>query len=255
MHHDVSDAHLAERAIRSLRAELLGRDERAWRGVTLPRLVIVADEPSAVATEHPQFIPSLLEITADGQRLGVHLIAATQHPSLVLDLAGALEFGLRFALRMSDGRESDALIGTRGATNVPLRTPGRGLVHVGDGEPVEFQAALVSASSSPGGGHDLELRPYVIGRELSPMELRVMRESNGAAVGPGRSIQNDLSRLVDGISAASVAVDQARTRRLCQDPLPAVVTPRHLTTELPGDGVPYALVDLPDEQRRQVRWW
>ena len=116
MHHDVSDAHLAERAMRSLRAELLGRDERAWRGVALPRLVIVVDEPAAVATEHPQLVSSLLEIAADGQRLGIHLIVATEHPSLLLDFANAPAIGLRVALRLSDERESTALIGTGSAT-------------------------------------------------------------------------------------------------------------------------------------------
>ena len=262
MHHDVSDAHLAERALRSLRAELLGRDERAWRGVTLPRLVIVVDEPAAVATEHPQLVSSLLEIAADGQRLGIHLIVATEHPSLLLDFANAPAIGLRVALRLSDERESTALIGTGSATSVPRRTPGRGLIRVGDTEPVEFQAAMVSASSSPSGGHDLELRPYVIGRELTPMELRVMRETNGN-VGGGDvggvwfagGVRNDLSRLVVEITAAAVAVEQARTRRLSPEPLPHVVDPRRLTTEHPGGGVPFALVDLPDQQRQQIRWW
>ena len=105
MHHDVSDAHLAERALRCLRAELLGRDERAWRGVTLPRLVIVVDEPAA-SREHPQLVSSLLEIAADGERLGVHLIVATEHPSIVLDAPTHPTIGVRIALRLSDEHES-----------------------------------------------------------------------------------------------------------------------------------------------------
>jgi S-DNA-T family DNA segregation ATPase FtsK/SpoIIIE len=255
MHHDISDAHLAERALRSLRAELLGRDERAWRGVTLPRLVIVVDEPAAVATEHPHLVSSLLEIAANGERLGIHLIVATEHPSLVLDSANGPAIGVRVALRLSDEHESTVLIGGRSATSVPRRIPGRGLVRFGDAEPTEFQAALVSASSSANGAHDLELRPYVVGRELTPMELRVMRESNGSV---GRStgvVRNDLSRLVGEITAAAVAVEQSRTRRLGPDPLPHVVDARRLTTEHPGGGVPFALVDLPDQQRQQIRWW
>jgi S-DNA-T family DNA segregation ATPase FtsK/SpoIIIE len=262
MHHDVSDAHLAERAVRSLRAELLGRDERAWRGVALPRLVIVVDEPAAVAMEHPQLVSSLLEIASDGQRLGIHLIVATEHPSLVLDFANAPAIGLRVALRLSDEHESVTLIGTGGATSVPRRTPGRGLIRVGDSEPVEFQAAMVSASSSASGGHDLELRPYVVGRELTPMELRIMRETNGnvgggnvGGAGSRGGVRNDLSRLVVEITAAAVAVEHARTRRLSPEPLPHVVDPRRLTTEHPGGGVPFALVDLPDQQRQQIRWW
>ena len=88
MHHDTSDAHLAERTLRCLRAELLARDQRAWRGFTLPRFVIVVDEP-AIAIGHPHLVSSLLEIAADGERLGVHLIVATERPARVLDGANA----------------------------------------------------------------------------------------------------------------------------------------------------------------------
>jgi S-DNA-T family DNA segregation ATPase FtsK/SpoIIIE len=130
---------------------------------------------------------------------------------------------------------------------------------VGVASPVEFQAAVASASSSLGGGHDLELRPYVVGRELTPMELRVVRESNGNPRGTGsrERVQNDLALLVSEITAAAVAVDQARPRQLCADPLPDVVTPRRLATDHPGigDGVPFALVDLPDQQRQEIRTW
>ena len=71
----------------------------------------------------------------------------------------------------------------------------------------------------------------------------------------GEASSNDLSRLVVEITAAAVAVEQARTRRLSPEPLPHVVDPRRLTTEHPGGGVPFALVDLPDQQRQQIRWW
>ena len=193
MHHDTSDAHLAERTLRCLRAELLARDQRAWRGFTLPRFVIVVDEP-AVAIGHPHLVSSLLEIAADGERLGVHLIVATERPARVLDNANALTIGVRIALHLTDERESEVMIGTRNATRVPLRIPGRGLIRVRDDEPIEFHAAMVSASSSASDGHDLELRPYVVGRELTPMELRVTRGTNGNVGTAGSTAQNDLAR-------------------------------------------------------------
>jgi S-DNA-T family DNA segregation ATPase FtsK/SpoIIIE len=257
MHHDTPDVHLAERALRCLRAELLGRDERVWRGFTLPRFIIVVDEPAAIAIGHPQLVSSVLEIATDGQRLGVHLIVATERPSRVLESANAPTIGVRIALHMSNERESEALIGSRNATRVPRRIPGRGLVRVRDAELVEFQAAVVSASSSSDDGHDLELRPYVVGRELTPMEMRVVRESNGNAreAGPGSTARNDLSRLVGEITAAAAAVGQVRSRQLCPDPLPDVLDRRRLASERPGGGVPFALVDLPDQLRQRIRWW
>jgi S-DNA-T family DNA segregation ATPase FtsK/SpoIIIE len=257
MHHNASEPHLAERAVRSLQAELRGRDDKTLNGDASPGLVIVVDEPAALASEHPHLVASLIEIAADGQRLGIHLIVATEHPSVVLDRAGPAAFGLRIALRLSDERESEALIGTPEATRLPRRISGRGLVRFGDSEPVEFQAAMVSAASSPGTTHDLELRPYVVGRELTPMELRVLREANGNASGggAGRGNHNDISRLVGEITAAAVAVGQARPRRLGPEPLPHVLERRLLDVGLSGRGVPFALVDLPDQQRQQIRWW
>ncbi|MGZ8734978.1 MAG: FtsK/SpoIIIE domain-containing protein, partial [Acidimicrobiia bacterium] len=257
MHHDVSRAHLAERSMRCLRAELLGRDEAAWRGAALSRLVVVIDEPSAVVTQYPGLVSSLLEIAVQGERLGVHLILATGRPSLVLDEATAPAIGVRIALRLADERESEALIGTREATRVPRRTPGRGYIRLGGASPFEFQATLASASSSPDNGHDLELRPYVVGRELTPMELRVARASSDdvAVNGSGGGVQNDLSRLASEITAAAVELGQARPRRIGPDPLPDVLDPRDLVTDHPGDGVPFALVDLPDRQRQEIRRW
>ena len=62
-----------------------------------------------------------------------------------------------------------------------------------------------------------------------------MRESNGnvGRGGPDGVVRNDLSRLVGEITAAAVAVEQARPRRLGPDPLPDVLdraAPHHRTS-------------------------
>ena len=88
------------------------------------------------------------------------------------------------------------------------------------------------------------------------MELRVTRGTNGN-VGRGRieCSQNDLSRLVREIAAAVAIVEQVRSRRLCPDPLPDVLDRGRLSTDRPAGGVPFALVDLPDQLRQKIRWW
>ena len=50
---------------------------------------------------------SLLEIAADGERLGVHMIVATERPARVLDGANAPAMGVRIALHLADERESE----------------------------------------------------------------------------------------------------------------------------------------------------
>jgi S-DNA-T family DNA segregation ATPase FtsK/SpoIIIE len=175
----------------------------------------------------------------------------------VLVTTNAPAIGVRIALHLTDERESEVMIGTRNATRVPLRIPGRGLIRVRDAEPIEFHAAMVSASSSASDGHDLELRPYVVGRELTPMELRVTRGNSGTTgeAGAGSSLQNDLSRLVREITVAVEMAEQVRSRRLCPDPLPDVLDRGRLDTDRPTGGVPFALVDLPDQLRQKIRWW
>ncbi|MGH9134221.1 MAG: FtsK/SpoIIIE domain-containing protein, partial [Ilumatobacteraceae bacterium] len=253
MHEDVSDPHLMARALRCLRAELSRRDEAMQRGDVPPRLVVAVDEP---ATNHAEILTELLEIGAG--RDGVHLVIATERPSAVLDHAVTSDFGVRIALRLGDAHEATVVLGTAGATTVPRHHPGRGYVRVGLAEPVEMQAARVSGSSAPGTARDLELRPYVVGRELTPMEIRVVRTTTDghrrhtdAPAGAGD--RNDLTRLVTEITAAAGAIDQGRARWACPGPLPDVVSVESL--DRPGPGVPFALVDHPDEQRQQVRRW
>ena len=118
---------------------------------------------------------------------------------------------------------------------------------------------MVSTSSSPSDGHDLELRPYVVARELTPMELRVTRGTNGN-VGRwpvlDRSAQNDLSRLV-------VEITPPRSRRSSRCDRGSCVPIRSPTSSTAA-GSPR--ITPPEECRspwstcpincaRQIRWW
>jgi len=82
------DAHLTQRALRSLAAELTRRERiLAAAGASdlagfggskpVPRLVIVVDEFAALAQELPDFVSGLVAIAARGRSLGIHLVLAT----------------------------------------------------------------------------------------------------------------------------------------------------------------------------------
>ena len=93
------DAHLTQRALVSLTAELTRRERiLAAAGVKdiedyperaghqpghrpLPRLVIVIDEFASLARDLPDFVAGLVGIAQRGRSLGIHLILATQRPS------------------------------------------------------------------------------------------------------------------------------------------------------------------------------
>ena len=93
------DAHLTQRALISLNAELKRREHVLARrgregpdrpgarasGATRRRsLVIVIDEFATLAKEVPEFVEGVVDVAQRGRSLGVHLVLATQRPGGVV---------------------------------------------------------------------------------------------------------------------------------------------------------------------------
>jgi DNA segregation ATPase FtsK/SpoIIIE, S-DNA-T family len=111
------DAHLTQRALASLAAELTRREQLlATAGVKdiedytalldrqpdrllepMPRLVIVIDEFASLARDLPDFVTGLVSIAQRGRSLGLHLILATQRPSGVVSADIRANTNLRIA--------------------------------------------------------------------------------------------------------------------------------------------------------------
>jgi DNA translocase FtsK/SpoIIIE-like protein len=155
------DAHLAERALTSLTAELTRREHLlAVAGATdiddylaarilgvaasLPRLVLVVDEFAALARDLPDFVTGLVSIAERGRSLGLHLILATQRPSVMVSADIRASTNLRIALRVTDPAESARVIDAPDAARISPHLPGRGYARVGAGPLVPFQVARVS---------------------------------------------------------------------------------------------------------------
>ncbi|GAB3806886.1 hypothetical protein GCM10028798_30410 [Humibacter antri] len=139
----------AERALKSLRAELrrreselarLGVSDIADAGEGLSRLVIVVDEAAAMLTAFPELGGLFSDLAARGRALGVHLILGTQRATGVLSDALIANCALRVSLRLASGADSAALLGTDAAAQLPHGQPGR-LVVSRDGELLTAQAA------------------------------------------------------------------------------------------------------------------
>ncbi len=96
------DAHLVERALESLGAELKRREHilaaadakdiedyqdlvrRDPSHPPVPRLLIVIDEFASMVRDLPDFVTGLVNIAQRGRSLGIHLLLATQRPSGVV---------------------------------------------------------------------------------------------------------------------------------------------------------------------------
>jgi S-DNA-T family DNA segregation ATPase FtsK/SpoIIIE len=258
------DSHLVQRALGSLRAELVRREHilalagakdlegyhshlgRGGAGETLPRLAIVIDEFAAMAKELPDFVAGLIGIAQRGRSLGVHLVMATQRPSGVISPEIRANTNLRIALRMTDVGESSDVIDIPDAARISKATPGRAYARLGHASIIPFQTARVGGAS-PVAAEEAPTRPPFV------QALTWAQFSLPAPVPPWRATAStattDLSVLVDSVRAASVLLDIPRQHSPWLPPLADSLSLGALVAD--GDGFAWGLEDIPSRQVQQ----
>lgn len=169
------DDHLADRALRSLHAELRRREgvlrehgaadladlRAAAPHVTLPRLVVVIDEFAALVAEQPQFLHALVGIAQRGRSLGVHLLLATQRPNGVISDDIRANTNLRLALRVHDTADAIDVVGVPAPAQLPRGLPGRAVMRLGPDDHLTFQTARCTAPASEAASGESELQVLV----------------------------------------------------------------------------------------------
>jgi S-DNA-T family DNA segregation ATPase FtsK/SpoIIIE len=271
------DAHLVQRALVSLGAELRRREHvladagakdiddyqlrrRRDPGLpTLPRLVLVIDEFASMVRDLPDFVTGLVNIAQRGRSLGIHLILATQRPAGAITPDIQANTNLRIALRTTDGNESRDIIGVPDAGNLPPRIPGRAYARVGQSAVLPFQAARI------GGRRPGATRPAPTLPELT--ELRWASIGDPVPPTPGGSDETDveetdLGALCRAVRAAAADLRIPAPRAPWLPPLPdllplskvpgAGTDPPATGTPTPPDGdrAVIGLIDRPAEQSR-----
>lgn len=269
------DTHLVGRALESLGAELRRREHLfAAAGVPglpeyeaarqrdpslgpLPRLLIVIDEFASLARELPEFVSGLVNVAQRGRSLGIHLILATQRPSGVVSPEIRANTNLRIALRVTDSSESADLIDAPDAARILKSTPGRAYARLGHNSLLPFQAGRIGGRRpSPVATSSTE--PFVT--VLGPDALGLPRPQRPEA---RRTVDatpaTDLSVLVEAIREANDAVGIIPPPSPWLPPLTPTVLLDDLrrsdtTTDRAGTlrPAPFAVVDVPSEQRREV---
>lgn len=239
------DAHLTQRALRSLAAELTRRerilaaagasDLAGYEGSTpIPRLVIVVDEFAALAQELPDFVSGLVAIAARGRSLGIHLVLATQRPGGSVTPEIRANTTLRVALRVTDDGESRDIVDQAGAARISKHTPGRALIRAGAEPAVLVQTARVAGHAPPA-----QPAPTVrIGWLAPPAPVTV---DDGSPT--------DLQRLVDASATAARLTGWQPLASPWLPPLPELLR-RDDLPEASDKVAVLGLIDHPDEQRR-----
>ena len=263
------DGHLTTRALESLGAELHRREHqlaaanakdiedylaaRAPDGPPMPRLLIVIDEFAALVAELPDFVTGLVDIARRGRSLGVHLILATQRPAGVVSAEIKSNTNLRIALRVTDAGDSQDVIEAADAAQIAKSTPGRGFARLGHSSLITFQSSRVG-----GRPRGAEAAAEV---NLRPVEFRALGtpQARAAEAEDDITVPTDLAAVVAAAREASDGSGIAAPPSPWLPPMPGRVTLDDLVAEFPGcvptaelPVIPFGLVDVPSEQRRDV---
>lgn len=113
-----------------------------------PSLLIVIDEFSELLTLRPDFIDTLIMIGRVGRSLGVHLLLASQRPEEGKLRGMDGHFSYRIGLRAFSAADSRRAIGVPDAYHLPP-VPGSGYFTYGTGGMTRFRAAYASAAHAP----------------------------------------------------------------------------------------------------------
>ncbi|MGY1703947.1 FtsK/SpoIIIE domain-containing protein [Geodermatophilus sp. SYSU D00697] len=266
------DAHLVERALTSLGAELRFREHwladagvkdiddyielqtREPQRPPLPRLLIVIDEFASMARELPDFVTGLVNIAQRGRSLGIHLVLATQRPSGVVSPEIRANTNLRISLRVTDGQDSSDVLDAPDAARIPKSAPGRGLARLGHGGLVPFQAGRIGGRR-PGQGAVAAVEPFVV--PLGWHQLGYGAPQRPATAARTSDVEvTDLSVLVEAIRGAAEAEGVPAQRSPWLDALPERVLAADLDAvagpaTASATRLPFGLQDLPAAQQRR----
>jgi S-DNA-T family DNA segregation ATPase FtsK/SpoIIIE len=232
-------ARTLRRCLRSLRAELAFRRRST---TALPHLVIALDEAAPDQPGRSEFVAELHEIVAEGAPHGMHLVGATRRQrALEPSIASSARRSL--LLRFDGTDDVDQAV-------LPRFVPGRGVLREAEG--VTHLQSPNTFGTTLGARSPHVITPFVIGRDRGAMERRLARMN---ALAPDRSDDPRLTGVVEALAEAAAGLGQQEQRRPCAEQLPLELELDEMLERFPGDGVPFALEDLPDEQRTAVRWW
>jgi S-DNA-T family DNA segregation ATPase FtsK/SpoIIIE len=129
------------------------------------------------------------------------------------------------SLRVLQRADSEAVVGTRSASEIPPDLPGRGVVDPGDGCPVLFHSAVATPAAIDEVRSAVSGMPVARRTWLDPLPDRIAPDAVAALIGRSRSADPS------GHGISGSGVDRA------------------------GEGVGFGVVDEPERQRRSLALW
>ncbi|WP_313409644.1 FtsK/SpoIIIE domain-containing protein [Aeromicrobium sp.] len=265
------DGHLTTRALESLGAELRYREHqladaqakdiedylaaRQPGDEPMPRLLIIIDEFAALVAELPDFVTGLVDVARRGRSLGVHLILATQRPAGVVNAEIKSNTNLRIALRVTDANDSDDVIESKVAAEIPKSFPGRAYARLGHSSLTPFQSSRVGGRPAGDERADLRSRGFGVDELVAPPVAKKDEDDV--------SVPTDLATLVGALRGANDVMGLPPMRKPWLPPLPETLTLDDLEVDpAPAIGeqadippIVFGRGDLPHLQQQDVASW
>ncbi|WP_333771328.1 FtsK/SpoIIIE domain-containing protein, partial [Streptomyces sp. IBSBF 2435] len=186
-------------------------ESAAAEAPALPRLVVLVDDfdalvaPALGSPGRPaagSVVRAIEAVARDGERLGVHLVAATGRPERTAGTDADERAPLRVALRMADTESAALLVHVEDPAGLDEAVPGRGYVRRPGGAVTAFQGGRVSGRIP----RTATLRPTVVGLEWERMgDPPARRQVRELGNGP-----TDLALLASALQRAAEAERAAR---------------------------------------------
>ncbi|GAA3546343.1 cell division protein FtsK [Aeromicrobium flavum] len=265
------DGHLTTRALESLGAELRYREHQLADAAAkdiedylaarkpgdepMPRLLIIIDEFAALVAELPDFVTGLVDVARRGRSLGVHLILATQRPAGVVNAEIKSNTNLRIALRVTDANDSDDVIESKVAAEIPKSFPGRAYARLGHSSLTPFQSSRVGGRPAGDERAELRSRGFGVDELVAPPTAKAQEDDV--------SVPTDLATLVAALREANDVVGLPPMRKPWLPPLPETLTLHELEVEPAPDigaradipPIVFGRGDLPHLQQQEVASW
>jgi len=188
----------------------------------LPHLIIIADEFAELKKDNAEFIRELISASRVGRSLGVHLILATQQPSVAVDgeIRANSKFGM--CLRVNDRHESVSMVGRTDAAFIAPAQTGRGFFQVGNDDIFEeFQAAWSGAR------YDASKIENTINEKAATMINTQGKPEviwDGTKETDDGSLQTQITAVTEAIKRAAALHGVEKVRSTWMSPLPAALS-------------------------------
>lgn len=211
----------------------------------LPTLFIIVDEFSELLSQHPDFADTFAAIGRLGRSLGMHLLLASQRldEGRLRGLEAHLSY--RMCLKTLSANESQTILGSLDAYRLPS-APGGGFLRIGGGEPIRFQATLVSAP--------LPTNPSTSAQAVAARTVRLFGTWVTGAVSRGTQLSESPGRTISSAVLDRLTGTGPPAHRVWLPPLgraPALHAILADAACAPGGlAVPIGIVDRPFDQCR-----